>query len=58
MARAIHLGNPKTGRPTCGQRASYGTEDKQKATCQRCLYIVGYCWAYVDGKYVVVPRAK
>jgi hypothetical protein len=33
----VHLGNPATGRPTCGKCwASYGTHNLNKVTCQRC----------------------
>jgi len=32
----VHLGNPKTGHPTCGQKASYGTHNLRHVTCQRC----------------------
>lgn len=35
----IHLGNPKTGRPACGQHASYGTHKLEQVTCQRCAKI-------------------
>ena len=36
MASKVHLGNPKTGHPTCGQKASYSTHNMSHVTCQRC----------------------